>query len=73
MTSDFTAEYGRAGGGVVNVTTKSGTNQFHGSLYEFNRVSALAANTYQQRLPTDRRRSPASPATSSVTRSADRS
>ena len=47
VTSDFTAEYGRAGGGVVNVTTKSGTNQFHGSLYEFNRVSALAANTYQ--------------------------
>jgi hypothetical protein len=47
VTSDFTAEYGRAGGGVINVTTKSGTNQFHGSLYEFNRVSALSANTYQ--------------------------
>ena len=46
-TSDYTAEYGRAGGGVINVTTKSGTNQFHGSLYEFNRVSALSANTYQ--------------------------
>jgi len=46
-TSDFTAEYGRAGGGVVNVATKSGTNQFHGSLYEFNRVSALSTNTYQ--------------------------
>src|SRR5271165_4492469 len=46
VTSDFTAEYGRAGGGVVNVTTKSGTNQFHGSLYEFNRVADLAANTY---------------------------
>jgi hypothetical protein len=46
VTSNFTAEYGRAGGGVVNVATKSGTNQFHGSLYEFNRVSALAANTY---------------------------
>ena len=46
-TSNFTAEYGRAGGGVINVATKSGTNQFHGTLYEFNRVSALAANTYQ--------------------------
>ena len=46
LTSNFTSEYGRAGGGVINVTTKSGTNQFHGSLYEFNRVSALAANTY---------------------------
>jgi hypothetical protein len=45
-TSNFTAEYGRAGGGVVNVTTKSGTNDFHGTLYEYNRVSALAANTY---------------------------
>ncbi len=46
LTNNFTAEYGRAGGGVVNVATKSGTNAFHGTLYEFNRVSALAANTY---------------------------
>ncbi|HUO15077.1 MAG TPA: carboxypeptidase regulatory-like domain-containing protein [Verrucomicrobiae bacterium] len=45
-TSDFTAEYGRASGGVVNVATKSGTNEFHGSTYEYNRVSDLAANTY---------------------------
>ena len=47
LTSNYTAEYGRAGGGVINVSTKSGTNQFHGTLYEFNRVSALSANTYQ--------------------------
>ena len=46
LTNNFTAEYGRSSGGVVNVATKSGTNSFHGSLYEFNRVSALAANTY---------------------------
>jgi outer membrane receptor protein involved in Fe transport len=46
LTNNFTAEYGRASGGVVNVATKSGTNSFHGTLYEFNRVSALAANTY---------------------------
>ena len=46
LTNNFTAEYGRTGGGVVNVATKSGTNNFHGSLYEFNRLSALAANTY---------------------------
>jgi hypothetical protein len=45
-TSNFSAEYGRASGGVVNVTTKSGTNQFHGTLFEFNRVAALASNTY---------------------------
>ena len=47
LTSNFTAEYGRASGGVVNLVTKSGTNQFHGSGYEFNRISALSSNTYQ--------------------------
>jgi len=45
-TSNFTAEYGRATGGIVNVATKSGTNNFHGSAYEFNRLSALATNTF---------------------------
>jgi hypothetical protein len=45
LTSNFTAEYGRAGGGVVNVATKSGSNSFHGTGYEFNRISALASNT----------------------------
>lgn len=44
--STFTAEYGRASGGMVDVQTRSGTNGFHGSLYEFNRVSDLAANTF---------------------------
>ncbi|HMK29735.1 MAG TPA: TonB-dependent receptor plug domain-containing protein, partial [Terriglobales bacterium] len=44
--SNFSAEYGRASGGVVNVVTKSGTNAFHGSLYEFNRISALTSNDY---------------------------
>jgi hypothetical protein len=45
LTSNFTAEYGRAGGGVVNVATKNGTNTLHGTATEFNRVSALASNT----------------------------
>ncbi len=45
-TSNFTAETGRASAGVVNVTTKSGTNAFHGTAYEFNRVSDLASNTF---------------------------
>ena len=47
LTDNFTAEYGRASGGVVNVATKQGTNNFHGTAYEFNRVAALTANTYQ--------------------------
>ncbi len=45
LTSNFGAEFGRASGGVINVVTKSGTNHFHGSLYEFNRVSKLSSNT----------------------------
>lgn len=42
-TSNYDAELGRAGGAVINVTFRSGTNDFHGSVYEFNRVSRLAA------------------------------
>lgn len=36
-TNNYSAQYGRMGGGVVTAVTKSGTNQFHGSLFEFNR------------------------------------
>jgi hypothetical protein len=46
ITSNYSAEYGRASGGVINVTTKAGTNNFHGSAWEFNRLSAYTANTY---------------------------
>jgi hypothetical protein len=35
ITSNFSAEYGRVGGGVVNAVLRSGTNQFHGTAYEF--------------------------------------
>lgn len=42
-TSDYDAEFGRAGGAVVSVQTRSGTNQLHGSLYEFHRDSFLRA------------------------------
>jgi hypothetical protein len=40
------AEFGRTGGGVVNLISKSGTNEFHGSLYEFNRNKVLRANDF---------------------------
>jgi len=46
ITNNFDAQYGRASGGVINVTTKSGTNQLHGSAWEYNRLSAYTANTY---------------------------
>ncbi len=42
----YTAEFGRAGGGQINVVTKSGTSQFHGSAYEFFRNDAIAANNW---------------------------
>jgi hypothetical protein len=46
VTNNFSAEYGRASGGVVNVTTKAGSNAWHGSGWEFNRLSAYTANTF---------------------------
>jgi hypothetical protein len=42
----YTAEVGRSAGAIVDVVTKSGTNQFHGSAYEFLRNTALNANAY---------------------------
>lgn len=46
QTSIYDAQYGRTGGGVVNVILKSGTNQFHGALYEYYRDDSLNANTF---------------------------
>ena len=42
----MSAEFGRSGGAVMNVTIKSGTNNFHGSVYEFLRNSKLDAKNY---------------------------
>ncbi len=45
VASGASAEFGRTAGGVVNVVTKSGTNQLHGSAFEFQRLEGLASNT----------------------------
>ena len=46
LSSNYSAEYGKTSGGVVNAITKSGTNQFHGVVYEFLRNSALDARNF---------------------------
>jgi hypothetical protein len=46
LTSNYSAEYGKTSGGVVNAITRSGTNQIHGSVYEFLRNSALDSKNY---------------------------
>jgi hypothetical protein len=46
ITNTFDAEYGRNSGSVVNVVTKSGTNQFHGDVYEYFRNTVLNAQGY---------------------------
>jgi len=47
--SNYDASFGRSGGGQIVVATKSGTNQFHGSAYEFNRNNDYNANTFTNR------------------------
>lgn len=46
QSNSLSAEFGRFGGGVLNVTTKSGANEWHGSLFEFLRNSKLDANDF---------------------------
>ncbi|HKA00904.1 MAG TPA: carboxypeptidase-like regulatory domain-containing protein [Candidatus Solibacter sp.] len=47
QTNSYDAQYGRTGGGIINVLLKSGTNRVHGALYEFARRNAWDANSFQ--------------------------
>ena len=69
VTASFDAEQGMAGGSVVNVAIKSGTNQFHGAAWEYNPISALKARNYFYYGVT----TPRTSSTSSAEISADRS
>ncbi len=56
LTSNYPAQYGRSSGGVINAVTRSGTNDFHGDVYEFLRNSALdARNFFDANVPPFRR------------------
>src|SRR5262249_32547733 len=56
LTTEYTAEYGRSTGGVVTAIFKSGTNDFHGSAFEFLRNSAFdSRNFFDARKPQFRR------------------
>ncbi|MSV30255.1 MAG: TonB-dependent receptor, partial [Bryobacterales bacterium] len=50
-TSNFNAEFGRAGGAVLNVITRGGSNQLHGSLFEFHRDAAMRARNFFNFVP----------------------
>lgn len=50
-TDAYSAEFGKVGGAVVNIVTKGGTNQFHGSLFEFNKTAALGARNLFNQAP----------------------
>ncbi len=59
QTNFFSAEFGQTGGAVVNMVTKSGTNDFHGTAYYFLRHSDLNANNwFKERETFHRRRIP---------------
>ena len=48
--NNFSAEFGRNSGFTANIVTKSGSNEFHGSIYDYVRNSAFAANTFDDKI-----------------------
>lgn len=54
LRGNYSAEFGRNGGGQINVVTKSGTNSFHGAVFEFFRNDALDARNFFSTLDRDR-------------------
>ena len=71
-TNSYDAQYGRTAGGVVNMSLKTGTNKFHGVVYDFMRRKALAANSFLLNSRQARRR-PISTSTSTGSASTARS
>src|ERR1700728_1025005 len=61
ITNNFLPEFGRNTGAIVDVITRSGSNQFHGDAYEFNRVNAMAARDYFNPSPTPGQSDPQNP------------
>jgi len=53
QTSNFAAEYGQVGGGYFNFTMKSGTNQFHGTAYDYFDNEALNAACHSRTMATE--------------------
>lgn len=51
QTSSYSAEFGKGAGGQINVVTRGGTNQYHGSVFEFNRNNAVQARNLFDRNP----------------------
>ncbi|MBI2816078.1 MAG: carboxypeptidase regulatory-like domain-containing protein [Acidobacteria bacterium] len=51
LSGNYSAAYGKRGGGIINIATRSGSNQFHGSAFEFLRNSALDARNFFDKNP----------------------